>query len=209
MKKIMLSLMSALAAVSIVGNAYGAIEVTTNATATMIAPPVVNFGLGYSQLPDRGDTGTVATVAIGEYRRIGDAVAIAANAGTISDALTTNLTVTAGGTYYGTNLISGLIVTNTIATTTNTVIRRSAVALPLTGLSDADGDVRWFRVPATRNPIIVQAGMTVEGAVITLTDSAGGITVLSSNYDKETFTSGKALYATASATNCTVNVIEQ
>ena len=42
-----------------------------------------------------------------------------------------------------------------------------------------------------------------------LTDSAGGITVLSSNYDKETFTSGRALYATASATNCTVNVIEQ
>lgn len=208
MKKLML-IMSALAAVSIVGNAYGAIAVTTNATATMIAPPVVNFGIGYSQLPDRGDTGTVATVAIGEYRRIGDAVAIAANAGTISDALTTNLTVTAGGTYYGTNLISGLIVTNTIATTTNTVIRRSAVALPLTGLSDIDGSVYWLRVPATRNPIVVQAGMTVEGAVITLTDSAGGITVLSSNYDKETFTSGKALYATASATNCTVNVIEQ
>lgn len=208
MKKLML-IMSALAAVSIVGNAYGAIAVTTNATATMIAPPVVNFGLGYSQLPDRGDTGTVATVAIGEYRRIGDAVAVAANAGTVSDALTTNLTVTAGGTYYGTNLISGLIVTNTIATTTNTVIRRAAVALPLTGLSAADGSVYWLRVPATRNPIIVQAGMTVEGAVITLTDSAGGITVLSSNYDKETFTSGKALYATASATNCTVNVIEQ
>jgi hypothetical protein len=154
MKKLML-IMSALAAVSI-ANAW-TITATTNATATMIVPPAVNLTQGLGQLLDRGATNTSTTVAMGEFRRINGVVAVAANAGTLSEALTTNSTVTAGGTYYGTNVVSGYVVTNTVATTTNTVVTRTCPTVPLTGLSAVDGDVYWFRVPATRNPVYVQA----------------------------------------------------
>lgn len=206
-------LLPALAAFVLIGTPFaGAMSVTTNATATMIVPPVVNFGggPGYAMIADRGATNTSATVLLGEYRRIDNAVAIAANAGTVSGVLTTNSTVTSGGTYIATNSISGHVVTNVIATTTNTVVTRASVALPLTGLSAVDGSVYWLRVPATRNPVIVQARIPLTGATVTITDSNGGIVMLHDDYDREVFTGGRALFARADGTNtCTVTVIEQ
>lgn len=157
MKKIML-FMSALAAVSI-ANAW-TITATTNSTATMVVPPAVNFAGGIAQLLDRGSTSTPVTVAMGEFRRVGDVVVIAANSGSFSGALTTNTVITAGGTYYGTNTVTGYVVTNTVAAVTNTTIVRTPPVIPITGLSAADGDVYWFRVPAERNPVYVQANLT-------------------------------------------------
>lgn len=212
MKKLMLVLTAL--AVMIVGVAYsGPITVTTNATpatGTIVVPPVVNFGSGYLQIASRDATNTSGTVAMGEYRRVGDVVCIAANAGTLTAERTTNTVITAGGTYYGTNLITGLVVTQTVAAVTNTVITRKAISVPLTGLSAVDGTVYWLRVPASRGPVIVQARIPLATATVTLTDSDGGITMFHDDYEKETFTSGKLLYAKASGTNtCTVSVIEQ
>jgi hypothetical protein len=205
--------LSVLAAFVLMGTAFaGAMSVTTNATATMIVPPAVNFGggPGYAMIADRGATNTAGTVLQGEYRRINGAIAVSANAGTVSGELVTNTTVVAGGTFYGTNVVTGLIVTNVIAATTNTVITRASVAIPLTGLSAVDGTVYWLRVPATRNPVIVQARIPLEGASVTITDSNGGIVALHEDYDRETFTGGRALFARADGTNtCTVTVIEQ
>lgn len=190
--------------------AANALTIATNATATMVAPPVINFGPSAAQIAERT---AVNTVAMGEFRRIGGVVCTAANAGTTTGVLTTNTTIVAGGTYIATNSITGYIHTNVVAAVTNTAITVQALSVPLTGLTAVDGSVYWLRVPLTRNPVILQARIVSPGAVVTVTDSAGGTTQLASDYGYQLFTGGKALFARYDSTNgvdgASVSIIEQ
>ena len=204
MKKLALFLL-ALASVTAVNAA--SITIITNTPAKMVVPPVIDFRQSAAQIPAR----TVSeTLAVNSIRRVGDTVAIVAVAGTTAATTVTNIITVAGGTYYGTNALTGLIVTNVIATVVTTNITVTPLAIPESGLSAADGTVYWLKVPTSRNPVIVQGRFPYGGGSMTLTDSAGGVTMFNTDYQYQLFTGSKAIYATASGTNdFSVNVIEQ
>lgn len=199
MKKLMLML--ALASLAVAGANAWEVALTTNATATMVAPPAKN--LSYRQIAERSATNVVA---MGDIRREGLTFIVAANAGTTGTNVTTRT--------YSTNdvAISYTVATNLAAlgtaVSTNTVVAVAPLVVPDTGLSAVDGSVYWFRVPKVGefSAEVIQPYITASASVY-FTDVYGNKLTESTSMAKTTLAGQSlALYGRASDTNCSVSV---
>jgi len=156
MKRINLLTLAILAAVGLTLGASAVsytVPAVSNDVAIMIVPPVYVAGAGVLQLPQRT---TNATVAAGQIYRIGSLPIVAAHAGVITNGTVSTTTYT----------------TNGLVITTNTVVRIQDVTVPLEGLSDYDGTVRWMRTVASRDRIRlkVTVGDETTGTAVQISD---------------------------------------
>lgn len=203
MKKMMLTL--ACAAVAM-GACAWEITLTTNATATMIVPPAVDYSQSYSQIKQRAVTNE--TIVMGALRRVGPMVLIAANSGnTTNDSVTTTNYVKSGIWYTShaaipTNSVGWY--SSAIITNVSTVI--APIDVPLSGTVQ-DYTVTWFRVPASRTSVILQP--TITGGTVEYSDASGNKITEATSLTKlelEGFTG--ALYGRTTVSNdCTVSVL--
>lgn len=203
MKKLMLTL--ACAAVAMSACAWE-MTLTTNATATMIVPPAVDYSDSYSQIKQRAVTNE--TIVMGALRRVGPMVLIAANSGnTTNDSVTTTNYVKSGIWYTShaaipTNSVGWY--SSAIATNVSTVI--APIDVPLSGTVQ-DYTVTWFRVPASRTSVILQP--TITGGTVEYSDVSGNkITEATSLTKLELKGYTGALYGRTTVSNdCTVSVL--
>ena len=163
---------------------YGNIA-TTN---IMVLAPVVDVTPGaLANFPARTATNAVV---MGEIRRQGSMLMVAAVGGTTATAMTT--------------------VTNVIGSITNVVTYATPITVPASGLSAADGTVYWMRVPKKRKNAIVN--VTIVAGAVTLSTADGGTipVAATTTFDTEFANFNKALYAVQSvSTNVnTVSSIE-
>lgn len=178
------------------------IELDGAGTNAMILPPVVDFSVSWAQVKERAVTNE--TIQAGEYRRIGRSVLVAAN-----DGSTTNTLVTT--THYITNsvwLTKPPTNTYTGVVTTNTVTKIAPISVPRTGLTVADGSVYWFKVPSSRESVIIQPTLSA-GAVVTFSNAESGgdgFTASTSGTRIELRGYTGALWAAADSNNCSVAV---
>lgn len=167
MKKLMLTL--ACAAVAMSACAWE-LTLTTNATATMILPPAVDYSQALGQIKQRAETNEV--IAMGALRRVGPMVLIAANAGnTTNDTVTSTNYIKSGVLYTDhdaipTNSTGGY--SSAIVTNISTVI--APIDVPASGIVQ-DYTVNWFRVPATRKSVILQP--TIPYGTVEYSDASG------------------------------------
>ena len=199
MKKLMLTL--ACAAVAMSACAWE-LTLTTNATATMILPPAVDYSQALGQIKQRAETNEV--IAMGALRRVGPMVLIAANAGnTTNDTVTTTNYVAAGVWYTDHDAIPADAAT--IITNVSTVI--APIDVPLSGTVQ-DYTVTWFRVPVSRKSVILQP--TIPYGTVEYSDASGNkLTETNANSLAKLELSGftGALYGRATTNGCTVTVL--
>lgn len=148
----------------------------TNNVKFMVLPPVIP--LSPSVLRNYNERTATNAVALGEIRRQGNQLIVAANAGTTAVTMATNTVV--------------------IGSVTNTVVFANPITIPETGLTAIDGSVYWYKVPQARNNAIVQ--VTVADGVVTLATPDGGALPVSSTtlFDTEFSKFSKALIASQS-----------
>ena len=203
MKKLMLML--ACAAVSF-GACAWEITLTTNATATMILPPAVDYSRALGQIKQRAETNEV--IVMGALRRVGPVVLIAANSGNTTNALVTSTNYIQSGIWYTdhsaipTNASGGYA--SAIVTNISSVI--APLDIPASGMVQ-DYTVTWFRVPTARTGVILQP--TITGGTVEYSDASGNKITEATSLTKlelEGFTG--ALYGRTTVSNdCTVNVL--
>lgn len=165
---------------------------TTTVASVMVLPPVYDPGLSWAQIPQRT---TNASVAAGAYYRVGRQIIVAAHAGTITNGTTSVSTVVTNGAVISTNTVTSIV----------------AITVPDVGISDYDGTVRWFKVPASRDRARVRVAISLPdtGATVTLSDGIGNALTYTASASDDGFVNYKrALYASkADATNlCTITV---
>ena len=149
----------------------------TNTVKFMVMPPVIP--LTPSVLRNYTERTATNTVAIGEIRRQGNQLLVAANAGTTATTMTTT--------------------TNIVGSVTNIVTFATPITIPETGLTAVDGTVYWFKVPQIRNNAIVKVTI-VDGTVTLATPDGGALPVTATTlFDTEFSKFNKALIASQSA----------
>ena len=194
MKKLMLLL--GLVAAVVVGANAGTVTITgayQGGTNIMVAPPVIDYGVGWATVPER-EAGTA--VSQGAVCRQGSVIIVAAISGTTSPNTTTN-------TYY---------YTNGVAIVTNVVVKPTAIVVPNSGLTSADGSVYWFKVKPNRVGLVLTATIsgTVTSGSLTLSDGDGGaipVTTTTRLSPADLLGLKSAIYATRTCTNaCSVSV---
>jgi len=119
-------------------------QTVTNTNPTMIVPPVDDAPDSWAQLPDRNLlANTNKAITAGQIYRTGRQAIIAANSGTLTTVLATNV----------------------VGSVTNVTI--ASVTVPVRGLSAADGTVYWFRLrPAADDLARLSLTISASGGVI-------------------------------------------
>lgn len=177
------------------------IELDGADTNAMILPPVVDFSVSWAQVKERAITNE--TIQAGEYRRIGRSVLVAANDGSTTNTLVTTTHYITNGVWL-TEAPSGY----TGVVITNTVTKIAPIAVPQTGLTVADGSVYWYKVPSSRESVIVQPTLST-AAVVTFSNAESGgdgFTASTSGTRIELRGYTGALWAAADSNDCSVAV---
>ena len=145
-------------------------------TNILVLAPAIDVTPG--TLASYTDRAAGAALKVGEIRKQGNQLIVAAVAGTTSTALTTNTVV------YG--------------SVTNTTIAATPIVVPASGLSAADGTVYWMSVPRVRRNAIVK--VTIGDGTVTLSTADGGAIPVSTStlFDTEFAAFKKGLLATQS-----------
>ncbi len=198
MKRLMTMLACAFAACAV---SAWTIELDGADTNAMILPPVVDFSVSWAQVKERAITNE--TIQAGEYRRIGRSVLVAANDGSTTNTLVTTKHYITNGVWL-TEAPSGY----TGVVITNTVTKIAPIAVPQTGLTVADGSVYWYKVPSSRESVIVQPTLST-AAVVTFSNAESGgdgFTASTSGTRIELRGYTGALWAAADSNDCSVAV---
>lgn len=202
--------MLVLAASVVTGVNAWQITVKSNETNTMIAPPAVSYGAGISQIPARSATNAVT---MGELRRYGNSVLIAANSGVTTSAVPTAVSWTTGGVYITVAQLA-VLATNGAVVVTNFTYAVGDITVPNTGLSGMDGTnsenaVYWFRVPTSRTSLILQPTVLEANKFMYYEDADGNVVIEDAIRDSvELRGFNGVLYGHSSGTSGVVNVFQ-
>lgn len=166
-------------AASVVTGAYAwQVQVKTGGTNTMIAPPATDYSAGIGQIRVRAATNAVT---VGELRRYGNSVLIAANSGVTTSAVPTAISWSTGGVSITANQLT-VLATNGAVVVTNFTYSVGDITVPNTGLSGMDGTnvlnaVYWYRVPASREALILQPAIMEAGKFMYYEDANGDMVI--------------------------------